>query len=252
MFKKASFIYFKVLLSICCCFIIFVQSYAYSPADSSDENSFDVSGKFRVELSLIGGSGFKKFDVGKTMEDEIVTISPGGGFGGKLSLGYCITSSFNINVEFGGQSGGLSKKVENAKGSYSRTYFLGTLRYRIPITDVSSINIGSGAGYYTSGKLDVDMSKVEGGAHNIYEYKNTTGINVFCEYEHLIPSFSFLDAIWSWSVSLKYYNLTYKLDKVTSDGKSIQLTSLPASLQNESKEIDGSGLDIIFSIIMNL
>ena len=80
----------------------------------------------------------------------------------------------------------LSKKLENADGSFSRTFLLGTLRYKIPITSKSSINIGGGAGYYMSGKLDIDASQIESGGHNIYEYENTSGIHVISEYEHFL------------------------------------------------------------------
>ena len=210
MFKKTSIIYLQVLyILITYCFILIGKSYALSPTDTTSINYFDISKKFRIEASFFGGSGFKEFDVFKKTGIEYLKLSPGGGLGAKLSLGYCLSSLFNINLELGIQNsifyGTISQKLENAAGGFSRTFLLGTLRYKIPITGKSSINIAGGAGYYM-GKLDIDASKIEGGGHNIYEY-DTIGIHVISEYERFLSKFSFLNARWSWCIGLKYYNI---------------------------------------------
>lgn len=253
MFKKASINYLQILyILIICCFILFGKSYALSPTDTTSINYFDISYKFRIEASLFAGGGLEKFDVFKTTKDEIVNLSPGGGFGGKLGFGYCLNSLFNINLEFGTQNSMLSQKLENADGSFSRKFLLGTLRYKIPISGKSSINIGAGAGYYMSGKLDIDASKIESGGHNIYEYENTIGIHVISEYEHFLSKFSFLNARWSWCIGLKYYNIAYKVDSASSDGVSIPINLLPGDVKDEVEELNGSGIDVLFSIIMHL
>lgn len=249
MFKKVSINCLQIIsVLIICCFILFQKSYALSPTDTTSINNINIAKKYRIEASFFGGGGQKKMDVGKTTKDEMITLSPGGGAGAKLSFGYCLNSSLNINLELGTQNSTLSKKVGNAEGSFSRTFLLGTLRYKIPITRNSSINIGGGAGQYMGGKLDIDASKIRDGGHNIFEYEKAIGIHVLGEYEHYIPKLSFLNAKWSLCIGLKYYDITYKLDSATSNGVSIPITLLPSDI----KKLNGSGIDVVFSIIMHL
>jgi len=252
MFRKKSIPNVIIYVLIICCFILFEKSYALSPTDTTSINYFSFSKKFRIETSFFAGSGFEKFDVFKTTQDKIIELSPGGGFGGKLSLGYCLSSLFNINIEFGTQNSTLSQKLENADGNFSRTFLLGTARYKIPITGKSSINIGGGSGYYMGGKLDIDASKIAGGGHNIYGYENTIGFHVIGEYEHFISKFSFLNARWSWCIGLKYYYITYKLNSASSNGVSIPLNLLQSDIKDEVGKLNGSGIDVLFSIIMHL
>jgi len=251
MSKKISINYLQIVcLLLICYFILGGKSYALSPNDTTSINYFDISNNFRIDVSFFLGSGLEEFDVFKTTGDEIVKLSPGGGFGGKFSFGYCLNSPLNVNIEVGTQNSTLSEELKNADGKFSRTFFLGTLRYKIPITEKSSINIGGGLGYYISGKLDIDASEIEDGGHNIYKYKNTIGIHVICEYEHFLPKFSFLNARWSWAIGLKYYNIAYELDSATSDGVSIPITNLPSDIKVEVEELNGSGIDVLFSTIM--
>jgi hypothetical protein len=210
------------------------------------------SRKYRIELSLGGGEGLKKIDIGYTNKNETINISPGGGFGGNLGFGYYMSPLFDVDLEIGSKESSLSRKVENADGSFRRSFFLGTLRYRIPVTGKSSINIGGGAGAYTAGKLDLDLSKVADGAHIIFKYKNAIGIHVFGEYEHGIPRWSFLNAGWSWSAGLRYYNISYKLDSIEFNGISIPAGVLPADLPGDFTKLNGSGFDFLLSIILHL
>ena len=253
MLKKAFFNFSNnITLKLIFCFIIAGKSYCSSSSDSSSTNIFDTSGKFRIEAAVFGGFGFNSFEIGKTTENESVTISPGGGLGGKIGLGYCVSSLFNISAEFGAQSSDLSKTLKNAKGSFSRSFLAGLLRYKFPITDISSINIGAGAGYYMSGKLDLNASQIENGAHNIYKYKNTAGIIILCEYELFLPGLNFLNASYSLATSLKYANVNYKLNSVTSNGVNVPISLLTSKTKKDVEKLDGSGIDILISFIMHL
>ncbi len=251
MFKKESVNYLQIIcISIICCILLMGKSYAQTPTAKTTTDFFDGSKQYRIEASMFGGFGFEKHDLFETTDGDIVRLSPGGGFGGKLSLGYCLTPLFNVNLEIGAQNSPLSEEVGNANGKFTRTFLLGTLRYLIPLNKKSSINIGGGVGYYLSGKLDGDASQLQGGGHNIYEYKNTVGIHVLGEYERYISGFSFLEARWSWCIGLKYYNISYTLDALSSNGVSIPIIQLPSAITNEFGELDGSGIDMLFSIVM--
>ena len=84
----------------------------------TEEEFYDSKGKFRVDVSIFGGGGSEKFDMFETTEGDIITLSPGGGFGGRLSVGYCFSSLLNLNAEIGAQQSTLSKELENADGSF--------------------------------------------------------------------------------------------------------------------------------------
>jgi hypothetical protein len=135
----------------------------------------------------------------------------------------------------------LSKKVENAEGSFTRTFFLGNLKYAIPVSSSGQIKIGAGAGYYSPGELDIDASEVPGGAHEIATYDGTTGFNFLAEYEGY---FTWAENTLSWSAGLRYYNVKYDISEFEHDGISIDVDNV----LDEFKELDGSGFDLIISV----
>lgn len=207
---------------------------------------FDPTGKPRLQASLFGGIGSEKHTVGETTDNETVTISGGGAVGLDLEAGFYLSSSVVISGAFGFQKSSLSQKVEDADGSFSRTFVRSTLKISLPVAEVNKINIGGGIGYYIAGDLDLDLSKVNlpGAAHNIYSYKSSAGFHVLAEFERSIPSWSSPTANWSWGIGLRYDVVKYDLKSVTSDGVSIPLNSLSQDIKNDLMELDGSGVDI--------
>jgi len=150
------------------------------------------------------------------------------------------------------QNSTLSKKVKNVKGDFSRNFLLGTLRFKIPVSLSGSVNLGGGMGRYMGGEMDVDASDVSGGAHNIYNYKTATGFHFMLEYEHFKHELSLLSAKWCWGIGVKLYRVTYDLESMTQNGKSIPISQLPQSVKDETMELDGSGTDLVVFITMYL
>jgi hypothetical protein len=229
----------------------FIHAQIETQAQEKQSTFFDNNKILRIGADLSLGIGFEKFDMFETTTNEIVTLSPGGGIGGKLSAGYCITPVINLNAEIGFKESTLSEDLENADGGFSRSVLLGTLRYKIPINPQSSINIGGGVGYYMGGKLNVDASEI-GGGHNKYKYDNATGFHAIIEYEQFLPSVKLFSALVSWGIGIKYYSVSYKLSSLTSDGVSIPLSLLPQEVMDELSEINGSGIDFVFLFIMHI
>ncbi|ACF12477.1 hypothetical protein Ctha_0005 [Chloroherpeton thalassium ATCC 35110] len=248
MLKKQFTKYAKLALALMfCCVVLFENVYAQVSYDTTEVNYFEMHRQFRLEGSLAVGAGFKNLDLFQKYDGDLVTLSAGGGVGGKLSFGYYLTPQFNANIEFGPQYSLLSESLDNADGGFSRTFVLGTLRLMLPISNDASINIGGGIGSYMGGELDIDASKLYGGAHNIYEYKNAVGFHLLTEYEKFLE-----DGIWSFCIVLKYYNVTYDLDGVSSNGYSFPTEWLSEEVKNQIGELDGSGIDLYVSIIMHL
>ena len=204
--------------------------------------SHQLGSKWHVECNFLLGVGIKNHEVGETTENEKIKISGGGGLGGVLNLGYGITSSWDLNIGFGIQYSSLQPQVENADGSFFRTILLTTIKYRIPVSSSGIINIGTGAGYYLPDDLDVDVSKIPEGAHNIYSYKNAVGFHLQAEYE------GFFNPNLTWIIGLKYYHISYDLEAVSMNGISYPISDFPAEIISELGELDGSGIDLILSL----
>ena len=202
-------------------------------------------GKIRAEFRLGVGGGIENHSVCQTNSGTTVNISVGGGLGVGAKLGYRICEPFEISSEFLYQASVLDQPVTNASGNFHRFVVTPTAKYLLFLKkDVRriSINIGAGWGIYSAAKLDIDGSKIAGGAHNIYEYANSSGPHGCAEFELCTKKkISFIGG-------LKYYRVEYDLKKVTSDGITIPLNIIPASALKDILTIDGSGLDLYAGI----
>lgn len=215
-----------------------------TPSAGSGGTSFDPTGKVRFEAAVGGGAGSDEIDVAVTTTDEIISISGGGGPGFGVEVGYCPSSSVEIGGSVGYQVSGLSEKVANADGSFDRTFLRGTVKYRIPVSPSGVIKVGAGGGYYLAGDLDLEMSKVPNGHHDIFTYNSAPGFHVGGEYERYISSWSSETAGWSWGIGIRYYSVTYDLDSMTRDGMSIPLSLLKPVFKEALMELAGSGFDV--------
>jgi hypothetical protein len=233
--------------------ILFIAGITYStaqdftPVDNIDTTTLiNTSGKFRIDGSFTLGAGLKRLTVGKTTDNVDVTMSGGGGMSGMIGLDYGITSSIEFNATGGYQFSSLVPQVKNAEGSFSRIIFLTGLKYTIPVASSNLIKIGGGFGYYIPGDLDVDISSVSGGGHNIYSYDGNAGIHLTCDYE------TFDATNLSWGMGLKYYNVSYDLNSFTSNGISFPIALLPQTVKDQTMKLDGSGIDLTVFIVFGL
>jgi hypothetical protein len=178
------------------------------------------------------GFGLDSTTVGKTSGGDDVKISGGGGFGGGATLGYGLSRSFDIDATIGAQVSTLTPAVDNATGTFGRTFLLATLKYKIPIRENLQWKFGVGAGYYMGGKMDIDIDPgVLGAGHYIVDYQNATGIHATGELEVALQRNLML------AMGLKYYHVTYKADTATRNG-------VPWSAPSEFQTLTGDGVDV--------
>jgi hypothetical protein len=202
---------------------------------------YDLNSRWRIEGSGLLGMGINNLQVGITTENEKITISGGGGFGGSFVLGYGFLPQLDLSIGTGIEKSALMPRVKNAKGSFTRIFFLATLKYKKPISSKGLLNFGSGPDFFSPGELDIDASKVSEGGHNIYSYKKATGFHLLAEYE------GFINQKFSWIMGLKYYYASYKLESAKLDGIFFPVDNLPADLKKEVTDLNGSGVDLILS-----
>lgn len=196
----------------------------------------DMNERFRIEPFLSVGGGSEKVDVGQLTSGEMTSISGGGGAGGGITLGYRLSPRLDMDFTLGTETSHLNPAVANATASFSRTFFLASLMYRIPLNDQCDIKVGGGAGLYVPGDLDVDMTGVSGGHHDTVQYKDAIGAHVMVEFE--------IFAAHGLSVTFggKYYSVTYKETSGTRDG-------VPGFFYDSKVEnFNGSGFDLTAAI----
>jgi len=217
-------------------FAFIVTLCLFSLNASAQEKEFAVtSGAFRIQPALFFGAGASKVDVGTTTDGDTVSISGGGGLGGGVTVGYGLSSHLDLDFSLGYEESVLTPAVSNADGTFDRTFYLVTLKYRIPVSKRFHIKLGGGGGVYKPGELDVDTRSVFGGAHDIIKYKTATGAHVLTEFEFFVSGSAAVN------IGMKYYSVTYHESSGTRNG-------MPGYFfGNEIENLDGSGFDLMLS-----
>ena len=182
-------------------------------------------------------------EVGVTTDNKTITISGGGGLGFNLILGYGLSPVWDLGLGLGIQQSSLMPEVENASGDFTRFTITANFKYHILVSSSGMINLGGGIGYYVAGDLDLDLSAVAGGEHDIFTYDSAPGFHVLTEYE------GFFNAHFSWLMGLKYTQVGFDLQAVQSNGTTIPLEVLPEATKDQLSRLDGSAIDFTFSVI---
>jgi hypothetical protein len=236
----------KVIFRISLILIVYFLTSAsvVSAQETEEQETFNLNteGRGRIGAMFLAGFGLDDHVVGKTTEDSDVKISGGGGVGGALILGYSISSEFDLSAGFAFQQSNLRPKVENAEGKFMRTSLIATVKYRLPIATKGLLRFGAGIGYYMPDDLDLDMSNVSEGAHNIYSYKSSVGFHISAEYE------GFFSQDFSWTAGLKFVSVTYDLESAQSNGISVPIDALPQETLDEIGELNGNSIDLTLSL----
>jgi hypothetical protein len=199
---------------------------------------------FHFNILMNMGGGFEQLNTGiVTSNGEQVKLSPGGGVGIGIQLGYLLLSShWDFSIALSRQWSTMTPPVSNAEGTFSRTLIEPMVKYIITFKDKNkSVNLGAGILFAQSGKTDLDAGKIQGGAHNIYSYSDATGLLIAAEYLARRKNFGF-------HIGLKYYSVNYELASISSNGVNIPLAVIPPSLISDIREIDGSGVDLVIGI----
>ena len=241
MFKTKCPVFRASLISLS---LFFAFTSGISAQDTEEEDLFnlEMQGRLRIGAMFLVGFGLEDHLVGKTTEDKDINISGGGGIGGVLILGYGISSDIDLSAGFGLQQSSLRPNVENAEGDFTRTSLTATVHYRLPIATKGLLRFGTGIGYYMPDDLDLDMSKVTEGAHNIFSYKSNVGFHIIAEYE------GFFNEKFSWTAGLQFNSVSYDIESAQSNGISIPIDEVPQETMDEIGELNGNSIDLILSL----
>jgi hypothetical protein len=199
----------------------------------------NTAGKTRLSLHGVMGFGFDQIDVGKTTSGDTISISGGGGLGGGAGIAFGLSRSLDLDLDLGFQAGGLTPAVDNAEGSFTRGYFLATLKYKKPTSDTGQFKFGVGLGTYFGGKMKIERTDVFFSKEEV-DYDPAVGLHFTGEFERFIrPNVSF-------NVGAKIYFVEY-------EAKSYKLNSVDvpvSSLKEDVRNLNGSGMDFMIGINM--
>jgi hypothetical protein len=186
----------------------------------------------RLGLFMGGGGGFEKINMGYTDNQDVLTLSTGGGFAIGAEYGKEINRSFDLSVNWFYQGSTLSQNVKNGDASFNRMGLIVTPALIIPIKggDYLRFKLGGGLGYYGFGSMAVNGSNA-GGDNFILKYDPAFGVHASLIFE------SYFSDKGSFTMGLKYYNINYIYTSKGSTG---------VSSDPKVNKPDGSGIDFVF------
>lgn len=207
---------FRVILTS----VLLIMTFTVCAQNELDKKQvFTQHHSYSLGVSLFAGSGLDEIELFKTSDDDIATISGGGGYGVGIDLGFLVTSRFEItaNLEYEGSS--LSKNLNNADASFTRYYINGGFKFIIP-TNSENIcwKIGGGAGYYIPNTLNIWWESIPNTPDDDVdiEYNPSIGYHGIGEFEMMFPPNS-----WSMVINITYYYVTYDYSSVSSQNVAI-------------------------------
>ena len=199
--------------------LIATGSFAFAQKQVSEKAIFTENLKFSIGGSIFAGAGFEKYDLFKTSEDDDASISPGGGFGVDLVLGFLITPKFEIDVNAAFQNSALSQNLKNADASFSRIYVNSSFKFLVPSKKSNRAwKIGGGIGYYMPQYLRIeweDLTNIADGDLEL-KYKAAIGYHAVGEYEMLFGKKN-----WSLLINITYYYTSYKFSSASSSNVTV-------------------------------
>jgi len=205
---------------------------------ATPQELLNTSGKTRLSLQGALGFGFDRVDVGTTTSGDTVSISGGGGAGGGAGIAFGLSRSLDLDLDLGFQGGGLTPAVDNATGSFTRGYFLATLKYKKPTSDTGQFKFGAGLGAYFGGKLKFNRTDMN--FNEEVDYDPAVGLHFTGEFERFIrPNVSF-------NIGAKIYFVEYKAKSYTFNSADVPVSAL----KDEVRNLNGSGMDFLLGINM--
>ncbi|MBJ6725539.1 outer membrane beta-barrel protein [Geomesophilobacter sediminis] len=196
----------------------------------------DTAGRFRVEGALVAGEGINDSRLITTTDGTQIKLSGGGGLGGRFTLGYGLTSKWDVEVGAEYKQSHGDQQSSNANATFTRYPVLVAAKYKIPVASVGQVKLGAGPGLFLGGKLDSDLTKL-GLPHEVIDYKPALGAHVSAEWETIHED-------WSFVFGIRYYYVSYPISSATLNG-----SALPTNLVGpQLRDLDGSAFEFIVGL----
>lgn len=224
--------------------ILIVDSLSAEPLISSGvlkditNNPPVVRKKNRLGINMNIGFGLYNTPMATTTTNEESKISFGGGAGFGLTYGHEFAKHFDLAASLYYQFNSLTPYLSNAEVTTSHGYASITPSVIIPIHDgeYMRVKIGGGLDYYFSNSMKIEMSKLENGFNDTFNYDKSLGYHASLNFEmNVNPN-------WMINYGLKWYTVNYKY--VNSERGYYPTT-------NNLTNPNGSGIDFILGIAHN-
>lgn len=249
----------KTFYKLCLSFLLLNFTNTILAQDSHDisEPKLFKSNQFKFEFGIGAGGGFNKKIIGKNPNnDKILKTSFNGGIGIRLNVGYCFSPSWEMNLTYIYQSSPLVGQntdiftEDNVEGGFNRSIYLLTPKYNLPVSNSAQLKFGLGCGYYGSGEFVYEIKNNillvlipiwQTEKEYIFKYNASFGFHTTAEFEYFFTSY------FAGCIGMKYYNTNYKLNSIKLDGSTIEISE---EIRNYIGEMEGSGMDFIFSVLI--
>jgi hypothetical protein len=191
----------------------------------------------RIGMTTGVGAGFTNVQIAELNNGTMASISFGAGTVVIIEYGHRFGQHFDLAINVGGQFSNLDKDVNNGSMKFIRNNLALTASYVLPLSgnDKSRFRFGAGLDLLYASVLDFDLSQVEGGTKDIWEYNTTLGEHILITYE------ADLSKRFSLNTGLKLMNVKYSFK---SGGNSYPI-------EEELAKPNGSGINFLIGLTYN-
>ncbi len=227
--------------------IVLCVVFAGSASAARPSETVDTSGRFRFDIGGVFGRGFSREYVADREDNTPIFIRAGGGAGIAATLGYGLSSRFDLDISAVRQISENKNNAINGGMEFKKVYALGTLKYKFPFKSKldfygGQIKIGAGIGLYMDTNLTVTHNNMSTDLHSEYfvDYEPALGYHTTVEFETFMPN------DWALSIGARIYFVDFKADSTQSTG--IFKGNNAIIDKSSFDEMDGSGVDLLISL----
>ncbi len=227
---------------------VFLLCLALAPplAEAARSSTIDTSGRFRLEFGGVFGKGFNREYIGETVEDqEPVHLRGGGGAGYSATVGYGLSSAFDIDLSWASIASTNKDHFVEGYAEIEKKRVMATLKYKIPFKSSADfysgqIKLGAGVGYYFDTSMTLYYTNQDTDAYSTYgvDYKPALGYHASAEFETIMPS------DWSFTIGILVYQVDYEGESENYLGPDAYAWDYITDFE----DIQGGGVDLLISL----
>lgn len=200
------------------------------------------------KVQILGGFAvpFKKYETGLALTQtyESLKFRPGGSFDYGLKIGYEFNPKVETDLKVHYQISYLTPGASNVDDRFTKLMLQPEVLYILSLKKSVKFKFGGGLSYAINPVFDIDATQIQGGAHNIFYFKNSLGFALSAEHEIYLRKKMNLSFVTGFSFR---YNMI-KVDHVISDGNPAAIDYFPSGFGNNLKKLNAGGLDISMGV----
>ncbi len=200
------------------------------------DEGVNTQGRFKMGGNVFFANGSQKMPFGYLDGLNRVSVSPGGGVGAGLLLGYGLHENLDLDFSAGYRINESDDNSNRVDGNFSAAYTKISLVPRIRIRPYMFIKFNAGVGYYMGARAELENRQSLIPTKISIKYDNALGYHAGAEYEY------FLNSHLAFNMGLAYNWVDYEYDSAKINKVKVRL------LDKRQSEPDGSGTEFILGL----